>query len=172
MPRSRWRAFRRASSSIGKAIWYRRPSTCAPNASSWKCLRPPAWNSQRFREIVSRCTTAAIRSCPPDYGKKVSFTLYAPHGPPSARIARDTASPELPACNKPMPHLSPGPPSIDHMAYQLTVNGRKHRVSAPPEIPLLWVLRDFLNLTGTKYGCGAGVCGACTIHQDHVAVDR
>lgn len=54
--------------------------------------------------------------------------------------------------------------------FSLTINGRRHRVAADPDMPLLWVLRDLLGLTGTKYGCGVGVCGACTIHQDGVAV--
>ncbi|MDG4562405.1 MAG: (2Fe-2S)-binding protein [Candidatus Competibacter sp.] len=47
---------------------------------------------------------------------------------------------------------------------ELTVNGHKYEVDAPPDTPLLWVLRDTLGLTGTKYGCGVAVCGACTIH--------
>ncbi|MCC9000636.1 MAG: (2Fe-2S)-binding protein [Candidatus Contendobacter sp.] len=46
----------------------------------------------------------------------------------------------------------------------LTVNSRKYEVDAPPDTPLLWVLRDALGLTGTKYGCGLAVCGACTVH--------
>jgi isoquinoline 1-oxidoreductase alpha subunit len=50
------------------------------------------------------------------------------------------------------------------MAIQLTVNGRSTTVDAPPDTPLLWVLRDVLNLHGTKYGCGIGQCGACTVH--------
>jgi isoquinoline 1-oxidoreductase subunit alpha len=52
----------------------------------------------------------------------------------------------------------------------LTVNGKKRDVEAAPDMPLLWVLRDILGLTGTKYGCGVGVCGACTIHQNGKAV--
>ena len=48
----------------------------------------------------------------------------------------------------------------------LKVNGGEHRVSIAPDTPLLWVLRDHLQLTGTKYGCGAGLCGACTVHID------
>jgi isoquinoline 1-oxidoreductase alpha subunit len=46
----------------------------------------------------------------------------------------------------------------------LTVNGEKHDVDVPPDMPLLWVLRDVLKLTGTKFGCGMALCGACTVH--------
>ena len=49
---------------------------------------------------------------------------------------------------------------------KLTVNGRVHNVDVEPEMPLLWVLRDHLNLLGTKYGCGISQCGACTVHID------
>ncbi|OGA21251.1 MAG: (2Fe-2S)-binding protein [Betaproteobacteria bacterium RIFCSPLOWO2_02_FULL_67_26] len=47
---------------------------------------------------------------------------------------------------------------------QINVNGSSHRVDVEPETPLLWVLRDVLGLTGTKYGCGIAACGACTVH--------
>jgi isoquinoline 1-oxidoreductase subunit alpha len=50
--------------------------------------------------------------------------------------------------------------------FTVNVNGIPRRVEADPEIPLLWVLRDFWQLTGTKYGCGMGVCGACTVHEN------
>ena len=49
---------------------------------------------------------------------------------------------------------------------KLTVNGQVHEVDAPPDMPLLWVLRDILDLTGTKFGCGIAQCGACTVHLD------
>ncbi len=55
------------------------------------------------------------------------------------------------------------------MAIQLTVNGKKHEVDEDPETPLLWILRDTLGLTGTKYGCGIAACGACTVHINGVA---
>ncbi len=52
----------------------------------------------------------------------------------------------------------------------LTVNGQTHQVDLPGDVPLLWVLRDALNLTGTKYGCGVASCGACTVQIDGEAV--
>ena len=56
------------------------------------------------------------------------------------------------------------------MNLSLTVNGTTHRVDVEPETPLLWVLRDTIGLTGTKYGCGIAQCGACTVHVDGEAV--
>ena len=50
--------------------------------------------------------------------------------------------------------------------FALTINGKTFDVDAEPETPLLWVLRDTLGLTGTKFGCGAGHCGSCTVHVD------
>jgi isoquinoline 1-oxidoreductase subunit alpha len=54
-------------------------------------------------------------------------------------------------------------------AYKLTVNGQPKELTADPGTPLLWVLREDLKLTGTKYGCGVGLCGACTVHLAGVA---
>jgi isoquinoline 1-oxidoreductase alpha subunit len=56
------------------------------------------------------------------------------------------------------------------MAFQLTVNGRSSTVDVPADMPLLWVIRDVLKLKGTKFGCGIGQCGACTVHLNGKAV--
>jgi len=53
--------------------------------------------------------------------------------------------------------------------FTLQVNGSSHQVDVAPDTPILWVLRDHLNLVGTKYGCGIAQCGACTIHLDSIA---
>lgn len=55
-------------------------------------------------------------------------------------------------------------------AITLTINGKRQRVDVPPDMPLLWLLRETLGLTGTKYGCGLGICGSCTVHQNGEAV--
>jgi isoquinoline 1-oxidoreductase alpha subunit len=55
-------------------------------------------------------------------------------------------------------------------SIEISINGQTARVDAQPDTPLLWVVREHLGLTGTKFGCGAGLCGACTVHVDGVAV--
>jgi len=54
--------------------------------------------------------------------------------------------------------------------YTLTINGKPHKVTSSPNMPLIWVLRDSLGLTGTKFGCGKGFCGACTVHAGGKAI--
>tara|TARA_B100000614_G_C14415411_1_gene439645 strand:+ start:344 stop:811 length:468 start_codon:yes stop_codon:yes gene_type:complete len=54
-------------------------------------------------------------------------------------------------------------------AMTLQVNGQRHEIDVEPDTPLLWVLRDNLNMTGTKFGCGIAACGACTVHVDGTA---
>jgi len=56
------------------------------------------------------------------------------------------------------------------MAFKLTINRKQETVDVPGDTPLLWVVRDVLNLKGTKYGCGIGMCGACTVHQNGVPI--
>ncbi len=56
------------------------------------------------------------------------------------------------------------------MSISFTINGKPAKVEAAPDTPLLWVVREHLKLTGTKFGCGAGLCGACTVHIDGKAI--
>ncbi len=53
---------------------------------------------------------------------------------------------------------------------QISINGAQHQIDADPQTPLLWAIRDVIGLTGTKFGCGVGACGACTVHMDGAAV--
>jgi isoquinoline 1-oxidoreductase alpha subunit len=66
-------------------------------------------------------------------------------------------------------HRAPAAKEGDVSVFNLNVNGVDRQVDADPGMPLLWVLRDLLGLTGTKYGCGVAQCGACTVHIDGVA---
>ena len=59
---------------------------------------------------------------------------------------------------------------VQPMTQNLSVNGKPVTVDVPPDMPLLWVLRDVIGLTGTKFGCGMALCGACTVHLDGQAV--
>lgn len=56
------------------------------------------------------------------------------------------------------------------MTMQFTINGKQYDIAADPDTPLLWIIRDHIGLTGTKFGCGQALCGACTVHIDGAAV--
>ena len=62
--------------------------------------------------------------------------------------------------------MTPLPRNDEVELIKVSVNGQEREVGAAPDTPLLWVLRDYLDLTGTKYGCGMALCGACTVHLD------
>jgi isoquinoline 1-oxidoreductase alpha subunit len=66
--------------------------------------------------------------------------------------------------------MDPGEPKWRTGLTALTINGKSYDVDVEPDTPLLWVLRDTIGLTGTKYGCGIAQCGACTVHIDGVAM--
>jgi isoquinoline 1-oxidoreductase subunit alpha len=68
------------------------------------------------------------------------------------------------------PIYNPGIPIRRMSMVSLTINGRARQIDVSPDTPLLWVLRDSLHMTGTKFGCGIAQCGACTVHLDGQAV--
>src|SRR5438552_7337778 len=69
-----------------------------------------------------------------------------------------------------VPPFVVGKTGENSMAFTIKVNGQTHSVDVDGDTPLLWVLRDVLGMTGTKFGCGMALCGACTVHLDGVAV--
>jgi len=102
----------------------------------------------------------------PNGDQIVSIKLVAPAaGTPAAKAAYERMKKEF--------NFDPRPAGLKiHAmgAYSLHVNGKIQRVEADPEMPLLWVLRDLLDLKGTKFGCGQSSCGACTVHSNGRAI--
>jgi isoquinoline 1-oxidoreductase alpha subunit len=84
------------------------------------------------------------------------------YGPPSLGVLCEVSPPTR------LRRVPVRPPTRGPMKYTLRVNGKSTTVDAPPDMPLLWVLRDLLDLKGAKYGCGIGQCGACTVHRNGV----
>src|SRR5207245_4551047 len=85
------------------------------------------------------------------------------------RLRMRTSSPPHVPGSKPVPHVRAQNRRQVMATYQLNVNGQRKEVKVDPSTPLLWVLREELKMTGTKYGCGISACGACTVHVDGVA---
>src|SRR5258706_9623806 len=80
-----------------------------------------------------------------------------------------SSSPRPAAGSKPAHHARKANRSLTMATYQLNVNGQRKEVNVDPSTPLLWVLREELKMTGTKYGCGISACGACTVHLGGIA---
>src|ERR1051325_168128 len=81
---------------------------------------------------------------------------------------RNSSRPRVPGL-RPARHARAANRRAAMSTYQLNVNGQARQVKVDPGTPLLWVLREELNMTGTKYGCGISACGACTVHLDGIA---
>src|SRR5690348_16433059 len=93
-----------------------------------------------------------VRATRPPVLRTSSALLDAPAGIPSGRRSRQAPR-----------------GGGDNDMIELTVNGKAYSIDVEPDTPLLWVIREQIGLTGTKYGCGIGRCGACTVHVDGVA---
>jgi isoquinoline 1-oxidoreductase subunit alpha len=98
------------------------------------------------------------------FGRTPKITFFA--GPEDGEIGKTNCF----SASRNVQFLSnfPGAKRMD--AISITVNGKAHSVEVSPDTPLLWVLRDTLGLTGTKFGCGMALCGSCTVHVDGVPV--
>src|SRR5260370_26835268 len=90
-------------------------------------------------------------------------------GTPARWNAADIASPHPRKVCRGHSAMGQGRDTMPMTTYHLTVNGERKSVTVDPSTPLLWVLREDLKLTGTKYGCGIGACGACTVHLGGLA---
>src|SRR3979411_1085121 len=85
------------------------------------------------------------------------------------RLRTRSSSPQLVFGSRPVRHVRAKNRRQAMTTYQLNVNGQRKEVNVDPSTPLLWVLREELKMTGTKYGCGISACGACTVHVAGIA---
>jgi isoquinoline 1-oxidoreductase alpha subunit len=108
----------------------------------------------RLANVMSLHAARSVRTSPAFLSQNAVVSAQGKF-PPLARWQDATARSRL-------PYL----PAAARMPMKLHVNGTEHEVDAPADMPLLWVLRDLLGLTGTKFGCGIAQCGACTVHVD------
>ena len=159
-----------------RAAWRRRRrgSSRAARIASASTQPPPSVPSGRSRALVGRrpASRRPPAACCPACGRRSRRRTACPPrpAPASARKgrssfvgARHPRAGATDACARSLPTLileASEPP----MPYTLTVNGRASSVDVPADMPLLWVLRDVLDLKGTKFGCGMAQCGACTVH--------
>src|SRR5258706_16280939 len=131
-------------------------SAAEPNATTRKSnVARSSDNASQMRRSSS--TMKTMWSC--------GFTLV---GPPAARLSRQTVDTIVQWIRRHASGLITGLNLREDnaMAFTITVNGRNHNADVDGDTPLLWVLRDVLGMTGTKFGCGLALCGAGTIHLD------
>jgi isoquinoline 1-oxidoreductase alpha subunit len=124
-------------------------------------LKKAALQSSRFKKPATRATCAKAAALGIRYEQRIRSAFASP----------DRANNRIDDRTDKHQQASPfADPHRRRSMITLNINGTPHSVDAPPDMPLLWVLRDVVGLTGTKFGCGIAQCGACTVHLDGAAV--